>query len=563
MKMYNYTRQSILLFTTVLLLHITTFAQGFSPQTQARLQHVLDSFQNNPANPVVGGLSAAIKVDGLAFWQGATGYAARNIDANSNLLPGGTPFTTHTLSRMYSITKTFTAPLVLELVQEGVFSLEDPISKYMPYINAYNQHGISTSVTIRQLLNHTSGYSDWEEERDLQIAIAFDPTHKWTPYELVAFTHQLDAPGAVSRYSHNNYVFLGAIIEAATGKQVEDLYRERFFNPLHLTSMYMDGREPIGSRGVLAAPHDNISPFNPIFQFTGQPTFPDAYTNISRFPMDGIISLAFTGGALVSNAADIAEWGNALFGGRATSKAVLDQMLQSISPVPDEFGNRLGYGIKLYDKISATDVFLGHNGSAPGYRSVMVYNPERKMTIAFLSNYGGIDPYAVARALFEALPDFLCGNDNRSEAKIQLCWNGKDHCIARTAADGFIKRGAYLGACDEQDKKGKGAGKDKHISSTKSVEHALETVSPTNLMVYPNPASGQVRFTFKSAQTGQATLQLYDVNGKQVAKLFNRNVEKGFQQQVTFNTRNLPAGLYFSRLQVGSTISQQKLVVHR
>ena len=65
--------------------------KAFHQQTQAKLQHVIDSFQNNPANPYVGGMSAAIKVDGLAYWQGATGYAARNIDGSNNLLPGGTP----------------------------------------------------------------------------------------------------------------------------------------------------------------------------------------------------------------------------------------------------------------------------------------------------------------------------------------------------------------------------------------------------------------------------------------------------------------------------------------
>ena len=100
----------ILFFTCSLF----SFAQsGFSPRTVAKLQAVLESFQNNPANPFVGGMSAAIKVDGLAFWQGATGYAARNVDANNNLLPGGTPFTTGTLSQIYSVTKTFTAALVL------------------------------------------------------------------------------------------------------------------------------------------------------------------------------------------------------------------------------------------------------------------------------------------------------------------------------------------------------------------------------------------------------------------------------------------------------------------
>src|SRR5436189_1930236 len=127
-------------------------AQGFSPQTQNQLQHVLDSFQNNPANPYIGGMSAAVKVDGLASWQGATGYAARNVDGNNNLLPGGTAFTTSTLSRMYSVTKSFTAPLVLELVKEAVFSLDDPITKFIP-LSLINS-GLNGNVTIRQLIAH-------------------------------------------------------------------------------------------------------------------------------------------------------------------------------------------------------------------------------------------------------------------------------------------------------------------------------------------------------------------------------------------------------------------------
>src|SRR5688572_2210888 len=101
-------KKRLSLFSTFLIaVPFISFSQGFSPQTTSRLQHVIDSIQNNPANPYVGGMSAAIKVDGLAFWQGATGHAARNVDADNNLLPGGTPFETSTLSRMYSVTKTF------------------------------------------------------------------------------------------------------------------------------------------------------------------------------------------------------------------------------------------------------------------------------------------------------------------------------------------------------------------------------------------------------------------------------------------------------------------------
>ena len=85
-------RQWYLQLILIVAMPALSFSQGFSPQTTGRLQHVIDSFQNNPANPYVGGMSAAIKVDGLAFWQGATGHAARNVDGNNNLLPGGTIF---------------------------------------------------------------------------------------------------------------------------------------------------------------------------------------------------------------------------------------------------------------------------------------------------------------------------------------------------------------------------------------------------------------------------------------------------------------------------------------
>ena len=118
-------RQWYLSLVLIIAFPALSFPQGFSPQTTNRLQHIIDSFQNNPANPYVGGLTAAIKVDGLASWQGATGYAARNVDGNNNLLSGGTTFETSALSRMYSVTKTFTAALVLELVKEGTLSLQE------------------------------------------------------------------------------------------------------------------------------------------------------------------------------------------------------------------------------------------------------------------------------------------------------------------------------------------------------------------------------------------------------------------------------------------------------
>jgi D-alanyl-D-alanine carboxypeptidase len=538
-----------MLVLPLLTLSQKSFAQGLSPDVQNHLQKIIDSFQNNPVYSYVGGMSVAIKVDDLAFWQGATGYAARNIDEQNNLLPGGTSFTTDTLSHIYSVTKTFTAALVLELVKRNVFSLDDPIIKYLPLLSAANP-GLNTTVTIRQLLAHESGYSDYSDEQDLQIAVAFDPHHIWTPYEMVSFVHQIAAPGAERKYSSTNYVLLGAIIEAATGKPVEDLFRKGFFNRLHLSSMYFSGRESIGNRGNLASPHDSISAFNPIFQATGQPTFPDAYTNISRFPLDGIVSLAFTGGALVSNVADLAEWSNDLFGGKATSKSTLDTMLNSVSSTPDEDGDKLGYGVILSNKISGEYDFIGHDGNAPGYRAIMFYQPEKKMTIVVLTNFHGADPYAVARALYAAMPSFLCF-DNKNI--IRLCFKNKTVCVAEAIARELIKKGAYLGGCGKLVSQPIASADDAKISSPLQ----------DKLIVFPNPVSSRSTISFQSAQSGKVNLSLYDVNGKLVTTLFNGTAEKGIHREISIEAGKLIAGIYICRLQTEAGTISQKIILQR
>ena len=547
MKRFTYSQLRFIAFLLIaVILNIgAAIAQGFSPQTQNRLQQVLQSFQDDPS--FVGGISAAINVDGLAQWEGATGYAARNVDANNNLLPGGIPFTTTTLSRIFSVTKTFAAPLILELAQEGYFNLNDPVSKYIP-LSSVNA-GLDASVTIRQLLAHESGWSDFEyDEIEFQMAIAFDPTHLWTPFEVLYFVHQTTPKGTVRHYSSTNYITLGAIAEIVTGKTVAQLYRERFFTPLGLNSMYFDVSEPQPDGTVLAAPHENLSPFNPIFQYTGRPTFPDAYTNISRFPYQGIASAGFAGGAIISTASDLAKWGNALFNARATSRAVLDSMLKSINSTPDAQGDYLGYGIWRSSIMSDPPTFLGHNGNAPGYRSVMFYHPDKKYSIVVLTNYHGTDAYAIAKALVAALPEFTGGNPNRKDEKIKLCFNGNTITVDRNAADGFIKKGAYLGDCEVSDAK---------RTNPKDVTGNL---IKNSLEAFPNPSSGQVRFSFVSNESGPATLDLYDANGKLIHNIYRGNLQKGILQEMIFVKGNSPAGVYVASLKTVSGVTQQKIV---
>jgi hypothetical protein len=295
-------------------------------------------------------------------------------------------------------------------------------------------------------------------------------------------------------------------------------------------------------------------PFNPIFQLTGQPTFPDAYTNVSAFPFTGIVSLAFTGGGLVSNVADMAEWSNSLFGGRATSKSTLDMMLNSISSTPDPDGDFLGYGIFRTTRISSTDIFIGHDGNAPGYRSVMFYQPDRKMTIAILTNYAGAKLYAVAKALFEALPGFICGNSNKKENKIIVCFNGNSLCVDRHAAAGFINRGAYLGNCENPP-----ATKSEKQIEPKEISEGQES----QLLAYPSPFSGGITLSFVPKTSGRHSLSIYDINGKLIAKPYNKIAEKGIYQSTYWNGNKLPEGTYIVVLQTPSDIQRQKILLAR
>ena len=535
-------------FLSILLSCLTMFSngQGFSPNVQNRLQAVIDSFQNNPSNPFIGGMSVAIKVDNLALWQGTTGFAARNVDAQNNLLPGGTLFTKQTLSRIYSITKMFTAALVLELAKENVFKLDDSVGKYLP-MQSINRR-LDGKVTIRQLLAHESGYSEYTDELNLQIAVAAQPNHVWAPFETLSFVHQVAAPGTVRKYASTNYITLGAIIEVVTGKHVEDFYRNRFFQPVGLNSMYLAVRENPG-QGVLASPHDNISAFNPVFQQTGQPAFPDAFTNISRFPLTAIASLAFTGDGIVSNAKDVADWGSNLFSGRATGKEILTTMLESISETPDEGGDRLGYGIFLSKKISSAYDFYGHDGNAPGYRSIMFYQPGKKLTLVILTNYHGADIYAIARALYAAIPDFICGN--KKEDKVRVCFGGKNLCVPGAAASNLIQKGACLGSCNKETD-----------ASFVTSNSKLQYLSLENFQVkiYPNPFTNQLSFEFRAAESGRLSIRLFDINNKMVATIFDGMALKGTSKQVKFDGKSLPAGIYISRLQSATGATEQKLV---
>lgn len=480
------------------------------------------------------------------MWKGAAGHAFRNIDASNNLLPGGTPLSTDTLSHIYSVTKTFTAALVIELAQEGVLDLDAPVGNYIPlsYINPQ----LSDRVTLRQLMSHHTGFSDYVHDMKFLQSLAFNPNRMWRSHEAIAFAKKLAEPGTVYSYSSTNYVILGFIVETVTGRPVEQLYRERFLAPLSLKNTYLAAREDRGSRGKLAAPHDNLSPFNPIFYAFGKPLYPNAYTNISRFPFTAIMSSVHAGGAMVSNVDDMISWGSALFGGKATSQATLDIMLNSFPETNGIDGDLYGYGLTISKRMSDTEVFIGHGGSATGYRALLVHQPAKKITIAIASNFAAADVYAIARAIYEALPAYSCGE---SGAKIQLCFNGNSICVAKEALPALLKQGAFIGSCQSATK-----------ATTASASKALDQAKPlASIAAYPNPFRDNITLSFSVDKAGPVSLTIFDLQGKVITSLYEGTAEAGVHQ-VNLDSKQLPTtGIYIAKLNSASGVKTQRIVL--
>jgi hypothetical protein len=182
----------------------------------------------------------------------------------------------------------------------------------------------------------------------------------------------------------------------------------------------------------------------------------------------------------------------------------------------------------------------------------MFYQPDRKMTIVVLTNFYGADPYAIAKALYETVPDFLCGNTNKKEDKIQVCFQGQDICIARSGAPALVKKGAYLGGCDQTVSKAKN-----NIPNAQAKELQNKPIAS------PNPFTDHATLSFSVMQQGPVTLRVYDMNGRLVSTLFNRVAEKGSFHQVTLEAGKLAAGVYIARLQTAEGVSQQKIVLRK
>ncbi len=309
---------------------------------------------------------------GGASWVGTTGTAGEGIDRAPS--PAD-----HT--RVGSLTKTMTATVLLQLLQEKRLSLDDPISKYVKGVP-------NGDATLLQLADMTSGIPVYTAQPAFLPAIMADPARGWTPDELLGYIKNVKpdaAPGAAWNYNNSNYLLLGMVIEKVTGQPIAEVFKKRLFDPLGMTQTSFPG------------PSTKIaSPYLSGVTAQGQPTGKTAN------PTNWNPSFAFTAGEVISTFGDLKKWSDALF----TGKGILDPATQKLH-LDSTANNPLthGYGIG----IGNMGGWWGHDGQIFGYTTSVFHSYQLDTTIIIVANSDapqpGTDdkPVVAAPALLNAL----------------------------------------------------------------------------------------------------------------------------------------------------------------
>ncbi len=341
-----------LLIILLLGFYTTSHTQN-SLQFADSLQQIIEN--ETAANGFIGLSAAAIFPDG-SIWQGAAGEAQIGVavDTSMHFIIG-------------SITKNYLATLVLRLEEQGYFSIEDPISKFLPTFQYVDEN-----ITIQQLLNHTSGLSDLEENPAYDQAIFSDMTYQWTAAELVTnfLEPPLTLPGTTFNYSNSNYILLAALIEVTTGNSVETEMRTTIFESLNLTNSWFGGFE---------------TPSTPIaggwVDFDGD----GALDDISVLPFTSYLSSDIGAGNILSKPSDLVQYAQRLYEGNFLQPASLDKMLATTpNSAEPPFISGYGFGTILLDL--GGQVFWGHDGLRL-HQSLLFYNPQKHFGIAICVNH--------------------------------------------------------------------------------------------------------------------------------------------------------------------------------
>ena len=268
--------------------------------------------------------------------------------------------------------KTFAAATALQLVKEGRISLDDKVEKYLGSEAWFARLPNAKDITIRQLMNHTSGLVRYEFKDQFTKDLTASPDKVWKPAELVSYLLDEKAPFEAGKgwdYSDTNYIVLGMIIEKVTGKRFYDEANRRLVKPLKLSNTI-----PQDSPRIKNLVQGYAGANNP---FGGK----DAMITDGKFAINP--QFEWTGGGWASTSEDLARWAKMMYEGKAFDPSMLPVMLDG---VPAKLGRDVKYGLGVIIRPTAAGTSYGHSGFFPGYMTDMMYFPDKKIAVALQVN---------------------------------------------------------------------------------------------------------------------------------------------------------------------------------
>ncbi len=326
------------LFAILLTLSLSATGSAQAPN-RAKLDQFLDRLAEK--NKAMGSLTVAR--DGKVLYSRAIGYG--RIDAAEKR-----PLTAASRFRIGSITKMFTAVMVLQLVEEGKLKLTDTLDTFFPQIPN------SKKITVAQILAHRSGIHDSIVDKNLRTSPQTTAMTRDEMLALIAKGTPDFEPDAKHAYSNSGYLVLGLVLEKVTGKTYAELLAKQITSKIGLDDTY------VATGNIDVSKNESLTYFN-----LGGDWKPVPETHPS---------LLFSAGAIVSTPNDLVRFIQALF----DLKLISRESLASMRTMRD------GEGIGMEPFTFAGKTFYGHTGGADNYGAWLAYLPEERLAVAYTTN---------------------------------------------------------------------------------------------------------------------------------------------------------------------------------
>ena len=322
-------------------------AKRLAPALQAKLDAKREEYD-------VRGITASVAFPDGSRWSGASGLA--DTDPRRPMRPD-TPMP------IASVTKPLTAALAVALAQEGRLSLDDRLSRWVPgFPNARN-------ITLRQLLNHTSGLFNVDEDEAYAEAVPGHPSRAWTPAMVLRYVRKpYGPPGSGWHYSDTNYTLMGLVLRRASGTSLAESLHRLVLDQHGMRDAALQPEEP--------APPGTARGYDPV----GPPIPPPG----RYVPFRSAASSEWTAAGVVAAAPDLATWGRALFAGRVVDRRGLREILRFV-PTGD-VGYYLTYGLGVAQRHVVERDVVGASGRFWGFSSELWHDPATRATVAVLWN---------------------------------------------------------------------------------------------------------------------------------------------------------------------------------